>query len=348
VFVSGLTEGNLGGQNAGGEDAFVAKYDAAGALQWTRQLGTVATDRNFGISADGLGNVYISGHTQGNLAAAHAGGVFDAFLAKYDSTGALAWTRQLGSDQPDISYGISADSHGNVFITGTTGGDLGGPTVGANGSFIAKYDATGARQWTRQFSAAGAVYSSGVATDGLGNAYVTGLVYGNLGGPSAGDDDAFVAKYDAAGNLVWTRQFGSATSDWALGVAVGAAGKVYIAGYTYGNLGGPNAGVFDAFVAKLSPIPGDFDDDGDVDGADFVAWQTNFPRANGATLEMGDADGDGDVDGADFVAWQTNFPSAASPAASPVPEPSTCILLLLAAAGLLTGFSRAKLGKCNY
>jgi hypothetical protein len=60
-------------------------------------------------------------------------------------------------------------------------------------------------------------------------------------------------------------------------------------------------------------LPGDFDSDGDVDGADFVAWQTHFPMATGATLATGDADGDGDVDGADFVAWQTHFPTSPTP-----------------------------------
>jgi ELWxxDGT repeat protein len=59
-------------------------------------------------------------------------------------------------------------------------------------------------------------------------------------------------------------------------------------------------------------VNSDFDGDGDVDGADFVAWQTNFPKASGATLAQGDADGDGDVDGADFVVWQTNFPTSPS------------------------------------
>jgi hypothetical protein len=75
-------------------------------------------------------------------------------------------------------------------------------------------------------------------------------------------------------------------------------------------------------------IPGDFDSDGDVDGADFVAWQTNFPKATGATLAQGDADGDGDVDGADFVAWQTNFPYTPAPGASPIPEPASISMLL--------------------
>jgi autotransporter-associated beta strand protein len=82
--------------------------------------------------------------------------------------------------------------------------------------------------------------------------------------------------------------------------------------------------------------PGDFDSDGDVDGADFVAWQTHFPTAIGATLADGDADADGDVDGADFVVWQTNFPFTPGPGASPVPEPATALLAAVSIAGLAT------------
>jgi hypothetical protein len=89
----------------------------------------------------------------------------------------------------------------------------------------------------------------------------------------------------------------------------------------------------------LTNKPGDFDGDGDVDGADFVAWQTNFPKANGAVLAEGDADGDGDVDGADFVVWQTNFPFTPGPGVTPVPEPATLTLAL--AAGLVA-FSRRR------
>jgi autotransporter-associated beta strand protein len=87
-----------------------------------------------------------------------------------------------------------------------------------------------------------------------------------------------------------------------------------------------------ALVAALHA--GDFDGDGDVDGADFVAWQTNFPTPSGATLAQGDADGDGDVDGADFVVWQTNFPFTPGPGAAPVPEPSAIILAAIAPLGI--------------
>jgi hypothetical protein len=84
-----------------------------------------------------------------------------------------------------------------------------------------------------------------------------------------------------------------------------------------------------AFILKAPAPPlhaGDFDGDGDVDGADFVAWQTNFPKSSSAVLAAGDADGDGDVDGADFVVWQTNFPFTPGQGQSSVPEPAAAWL----------------------
>jgi hypothetical protein len=84
-----------------------------------------------------------------------------------------------------------------------------------------------------------------------------------------------------------------------------------------------------------NPIPGDFDGDHDVDGSDFAAWQTNFPKAGGATVLQGDADGDGDVDGADFVVWQTNFSSSSPAGSSPVPESTTAASVFIGVASLL-------------
>jgi hypothetical protein len=94
--------------------------------------------------------------------------------------------------------------------------------------------------------------------------------------------------------------------------------------------------------ALLEPpgLPGDFDDDNDVDGDDFAIWQMNFPTASNAMPGDGDGDGDGDVDGADFVVWQTNFsPSSVAP----VPEPHS--LTLVALGGLFGLLGRSKLKK---
>jgi hypothetical protein len=106
---------------------------------------------------------------------------------------------------------------------------------------------------------------------------------------------------------------------------------------------GDNNGSFESIFAltgqlvakENGKIYGDFDLDGDVDGADFVAWQTEFPTSS-IGLHTADADGDGDVDGADFVVWQTNFPYTPSPGSSPVPEPGSIWLLLASAVGVVT------------
>jgi hypothetical protein len=82
---------------------------------------------------------------------------------------------------------------------------------------------------------------------------------------------------------------------------------------------------FDSVSIVPTPPTGDFDADGDVDGADFIAWQTNFPITSAATLGQGDGDYDQDVDGADFAAWQNGFPTPSSGIA-PVPEPSVFLL----------------------
>lgn len=86
-------------------------------------------------------------------------------------------------------------------------------------------------------------------------------------------------------------------------------------------------------VPVIAPS-GDFDGDGDVDGADFVAWQTNFPLNTGASSGQGDADGDGDVDGADFAVWQNGFPAGSGSGVNPVPEPCSIIMFVLG--GVLT------------
>ena len=67
----------------------------------------------------------------------------------------VEWTRQSGTSTTDISYGVSADGLGNVYITGTTGGSLGGPNAGSSDVFVSKYDAAGTPLWTRQLGTSG-------------------------------------------------------------------------------------------------------------------------------------------------------------------------------------------------
>ncbi|HEX6962141.1 MAG TPA: hypothetical protein VF175_09760 [Lacipirellula sp.] len=76
----------------------------------------------------------------------------------------------------------------------------------------------------------------------------------------------------------------------------------------------------------------DFDDDGDVDGRDFLVWQRNL--ASGTQHDQGDADFNEVVDAADLEVWNEQF-SAAVPPIAPIPEPTAAVLALMGAALLL-------------
>jgi len=87
----------------------------------------------------------------------------------------------------------------------------------------------------------------------------------------------------------------------------------------------------------ISPLPGDFDGDGDVDEGDLDLWNTAFGGGNGA-----DADGDGDSDGADFLLWQRNFTGSQPVGLAVVPEPATVLLLLIGFANTIGRRSRGR------
>jgi hypothetical protein len=61
--------------------AFLAKYCAAGALRWKRQLGTSESDEAWGVATNEDGNVYIAGQTEGSLGGSNQG-LIDAWIAK--------------------------------------------------------------------------------------------------------------------------------------------------------------------------------------------------------------------------------------------------------------------------
>ncbi len=82
-------------------------------------------------------------------------------------------------------------------------------------------------------------------------------------------------------------------------------------------------------IVGAAPIAGDFDGDGDVDGADLTDWRGQFAVGPGA-----DADSDGDSDGNDFLVWQRNVGASATATAATIPEPAAAGLLAIAAIGL--------------
>ena len=107
--------------------------------------------------------------------------------------------------------------------------------------------------WCKHFGTARYDTCSAQVTDLAGNTYVAGHTFGVIGETNAGGADVIVSKFNASGDLVWHRQFGTPKYDEASAMALGGNGNIYVAGNTEGDLASPSLGESDVFVAELTP-----------------------------------------------------------------------------------------------
>ncbi|MEB3826582.1 SBBP repeat-containing protein [Phormidium sp. CCY1219] len=237
---------------------------------WIRQLGTVNSDQSRGVVVDSDGNVYIAGATSGSLDGNTNGSGINAnfsdpFLTKYDVEGNKLWTRQSGSTGTDYYNGIANDSSGNLY---TVGYDDGPGQNGSGDITLTKWDSEGNQLWSQFIGTAAHDWASGITVDNAGHVYISGY---SQPWSTPGISDALLAKYDSNGNLIWQQTLGSDGEDMARSVVTDAAGNVYIAGVTTGNLdGNTNAGSTDIFLTKY-----------DASGAKLWTEQLGTPAADG-------------------------------------------------------------------
>ncbi len=249
AFACGSSDAGLGGPSAGNSDAWVARYDGSGNQSWIRQIGTSTSDVAVASASDGSGGVYVAGRSNGSLGGPNLGS-FDAWLARYDGAGNQTWIRQLGSNLFDGVSAAAPDGAGGVFVSGYTDGILGGPAAGQGDAWLARYDNAGNQTWIRQLGSSAFDGIAAAAPDGTGGVFVGGDTYGNLGGANAGNKDAWLARFDSAGNQAWIVQFGTAGDDYTKAAAADGSGGVHLCGWTADSLGGPTAGARDIWLAN--------------------------------------------------------------------------------------------------
>jgi Domain of unknown function (DUF4434)/Domain of unknown function (DUF5109) len=84
------------------------------------------------------------------------------------------------------------------------------------------------------------------------------------------------------------------------------------------------------YFDSVANLPGDYDRDGIVGATDYQAWRTAFGSSNSSA----DGNGDGVVNAADYVIWRASVPNGSGSAATLVPEPASCFLLLCGILGI--------------
>ena len=319
----------------GGWDAFVTKLNASGtALVYSTYLGGNGNDWGYGIAVDGSGNAYVTGMTGSSNFPTTTGAyqtslasTGNAFVTKLNASGtALVYSTYLGGNNGTYGNGIAVDGSGNVYVTGLTRSSNFPTTTGAyqtslggyNSAFVTKLNASGtALVYSTYLGGNPYDEGDGIAVDGSGDAYVTGMTEssdfptttGAYQTSLGGGENAFVTKLNASGTaLVYSTYLGGNSDDWGYGIAVDGSGNAYVTGYTESsnfptttgayqtNLGGDE----NAFVTKLNAsgtalvystyLGGNSDDAGediavDSSGNAYVTgrtWSSNFPTTTGA------------------------------------------------------------------
>ena len=266
LYVSGNfdTSADFGGTNvtASGSGFFLARYTAAGALEWVRTAtSATAGGEAHNVAADPLGNCYLTGSFMGttsfgasNLVSA---GGSDVFIAKYDRAGNLVWVTRHGAGFNDSGRGVAADGTNGCFVTGILQTSSDANT--ARDIFFERYDAAGVLQWQQLPTGPSSDAGMAAASDTNGNAYFTGwftgtVNFGTTNMTAAGSlRDIFVARFDRAGTLLWIRQIGGVNADEGKGIGVDTNGNVYVGGSLNLNFNGSN-NAQQLRVTKFSPI----------------------------------------------------------------------------------------------
>lgn len=272
----------------GGDDALIVKFDKNGNLIWATYHGGSGNDVAFDITCDGFDNIFIGGRTVSKTGIATpgavidtvSGGLFDVFIAKFNSAGVLQWGTYMGGNLKDEVQGLACDADGDLYVSGYTESLYGISTPGtyksvgdtAGESFLMKFDPVGHQLWGTYYggkkrdrghgvwASNGHVYQvgttnskNGIATPGsYQSAYTKGL-------------DAFLAEWTEDGQLVWATYVGGEGDDRPRDVRTDDAGNLYFAGQTESETGIATPGTWkstlqyqpnnnrDGFIEKFTP-----------------------------------------------------------------------------------------------
>jgi len=230
AWATGTFEGkidiDLDGNNEltsnGGTDSYVAKFNSNGDFVQAYNIGGSGNDWGYDITTDSNGNVWATGSFSGSIDIDGDGnndltsnGFSDSYVAKFDSNGDLVKALNIGgSYHTSDGYGITTDSNGNVWATGSFSGSIdidgdGNNELTSNGSldgYVAKFDSNGDLVQALKIGSSDTDLGLGIATDSNDNVWTTGSLGGSIDIDGdgnyelIGNDGSYVIKFSEATN----------------------------------------------------------------------------------------------------------------------------------------------------
>ena len=262
VLVLSDVTGEMGGQVVRGDrDVVLQKFDSAGKLLFSRDLG--ASDEASGLSmavADD-GRIAIAGKVKGRLEGATAGSVTelkgvttDSFVTVFNAAGEELWTQRRGSVGDDEAAQLAWDASGKLYVAGNTASGRGGESgLGLSDVYLEIYQ-TGADNKV--------TYAVASVSGGAGKDLARGLLVDGTNLYLASNEGGFgvVRRFDISGGAPVqqnSRNIGSLSGGDLTGLGM-VGGRLVVVGNTWsgnldvGNVQRDYSGGQDGFVARFS------------------------------------------------------------------------------------------------
>lgn len=251
------------GGNFGEEDGFVTKLSREGSIIWSTFLGGENYDMSYDVVVDSKNNLIVTGKTHSddfptvNGYNDEYGGSEEVFITKFDSDGAVMWSTFLGGAVHEDYSSLAVDSEDNILVTGWTRSQ--------NFPILNAYDSTLGNRWGKlsgdafvtKFSENGSILWStflggdynergyDINVDSQNNVIISGMTSSidfpilnseNLGSEDVSryNSDAFIAKFDSSGTLLWSTRIGENDfDDSGTAISIDSHDGIFLALNTY-------------------------------------------------------------------------------------------------------------------
>ena len=247
-------------------DAFISKFDNKGELIWSTFLGGGSWNEGANdIVIDENEYVFVVGWTSSDdfpyAINQYNGGCCDGYISKLDCNGRLIWSRYIGGEKEEEITGVQIDEKENVYLTGWTnslqfptqvGYQMALKSIDQRDSFLSMLDKKGEIIWSTYFGGSSGDEAFDIAYENDGYIYITGrtrshdlpkkgeffmpidVVKTDLFSPKKNysNNDAFIAKFNTKGDLIWNTYLGGENHDESQGICTDDRENIFIAGWT--------------------------------------------------------------------------------------------------------------------
>jgi hypothetical protein len=220
----------------GPTDAFLAKLDSEGNIDWAVQGGGPGIDKGYGVAVYD-NSVYLVGTFEGSATFGDtplsSQGDSDAFVAKYSLEGQLLWIRSIGSNGSETANAVVADAMG-VYVTGYMQETISvdGHSITAEGAtdvFVARVASDSWVEWLTRGGGQESDYGMALAHNPGGGVYLGGMfqgeaTFGNTALSADSIGNIVVASLDEDGEYRWAKSVGGEGRDMVTGLATDGDG----------------------------------------------------------------------------------------------------------------------------